>query len=168
MKLKLGLDLDGVVYDFITPFDNFLKKKGLHPDKTKYDRGVEHIKRYLVEYALQRPFRTTQPYPNAIKDLEKLSDIFDFYIITDRNWYETAKEETIKRLQKDGIYYKEIHFSHDKAKYSAELELDFFIEDNVENALKIKNTKTIPFLLNRPYNQKEVDLVRIDNLYFIK
>lgn len=160
MKLKVGLDLDGVVYDFITPFDRFAESRGYLIDRTKYDRGINRksLEKLFDVFFKSKPYEWIPIYKNNLELFRRLGEkLFDYYIVTHRDHYDNSKEQTIARLKHDGIIYKDIYFSKDKFLYAKSLDLDLFFEDSLENAIKIvQNSDTKVLLMDKEYNQGEL------------
>jgi uncharacterized HAD superfamily protein len=87
-------------------------------------------------------------------DLKVLNKFMDFYIITHRDWYPDSRNDTHYRLWLDSIPHEQIIFSRDKDKWAKLLDVDFFIEDVLDNANVIAlNSDAKVFLLEREYNQ---------------
>jgi len=148
-KLKVGLDLDGVVYNFMDDFKTFLKKYGYEIQEEKYNRGLDkkEIDLHLRDFAESRPYLWIPLEKGSKKQILRLSKKMDFYIVTYRGWAKNGIEDTLKRLSEDQIPFKEIAFSDNKARYSKKWGLDYFIEDNMEYAKRIaKESNTITFL----------------------
>jgi len=167
-KLKVGLDLDGVVYQFIEYFDKFAESKGISLDKTDYNRGLDEskIKPILEDFGKLRPFLWIPTYPGVQENLQRLSKKYDFHIITFREWIKEGRQDTIKRLREDKISYKSLHFGKRKYELCNKLGLDLFIEDSLNNCKKIRdNSDTHPILIDRPYNQGDTTgIMRIKSL----
>lgn len=168
MRKKCGLDLDGCVYQFIEEFDKYAERLGYKIDKKEYDRGLskKDVRMLLDDFSESRPFLWIPTYNGVVKNLKRLSDKIDFYIVTHRRWTEKGKEDTLERLAHDSIPYKEVIFSNEKGRIAKEKGFDFFIEDNLDNALDISNQGVLTFLLDRKYNRKPLNgkIVRIKSL----
>lgn len=165
--IKVGLDLDGVIYNFIDPFIEFLQNKEIKPDKSKYSLGInkQDLSKHLTEFGKTGPFRWIPVYKDNLKAIKKKN--IELYVITNRDWYTGAISDTIQRLYKDKIKYKKILFTVDKGYTAKELGLDYFYEDNVEFAKKIlKKSAAYVLLLNREYNQnfQHEKLIRINQI----
>ena len=162
-KIKAGVDLDGVYYDFVDAYDDFLRLHGHKIDITRFDRGV--LKDSMKDYYLER-FSNTRPFlwipqdENAIESLRFASQYVDWYAVTARNHrMKYAEEDTIVRLKKDNFPCKEIIFEPDKAKIAKELGLAYFVEDNLQNARDIvEKTSCKVCLVEKTYNQFNPDL----------
>lgn len=157
-RKKIGVDLDGVVYKFVPFYDLFLSLEGHDVDPTRFDRGVfeESMKDYyLSRFSDLNPFLWIPLYERVIGPLEDLSENFDLYVVTARNLrMKFGEKDTLTRLTKDRIPCKAILFEHDKAKVAKELNLSYFVEDNLQNALDIASkTKCKVSLIDREYNQ---------------
>jgi len=167
-KLRVGLDLDGVVYDFIGNFDSFARARGEKIDETDYNRGLSEAKvKYLLDdFSKKRPFLWVPMMDGVKGNLERLSKKMDFYIVTHRRWTPHGVNDTLIRLREDEIPYKDVYFGKRKYEYANELELDLFIEDSLNNCKKIRDRSCAnAILLDRPYNQGRADgIMRIKSL----
>lgn len=159
-KKRMGVDLDGVVYQFIEQFDELVKRRGYSVDRTSYDRGLplKTLIPLLDENKANGALRTLPEYNNAVATLNKLSNNYDLYLITARTNSFNGHEDTLARVNESGINYKELIFSRNKGKEAKRLNLTSFIEDSYSNALGIvKNSNTKVFLLDTEYNQVKYD-----------
>lgn len=170
-RLKVGLDLDGVVYNFMDDFVEFLKKYHNNLRKDNYNFGLDQkeIKIYLNNFAESRPYLWIPLEKKAKKNILRLSKKMDFYIVTFRGWANNGIEDTLNRLKEDQIPYKEIAFSDNKAFYSRKWGLDYFIEDNLEYARRIsKESKTVTLLIDKSYNRQPLNKERIVRVKSLK
>jgi len=170
-KLKVGLDLDGVVYNFMDDFTKFIGKyhKNLRKDKYNFGLSQKEINNHLEDFAESRPYLWIPMEKKAKKNILRLSNKMDFYIITFRGWAKNGIKDTIDRLREDQISYKEIAFSDNKAFYSRKWGLDYFIEDNLEYAKRIsKESNTITLLIDKPYNRQPIKKERIVRVKSLK
>jgi len=164
----IGLDLDGVVYDFETPFSEWLKMNNgsdlVRPDKynleERYDLidSKEESKSLLCRFAQHRPFLWIPEYEESINLIKKLSRSNQIYYITDRNWHKQNAEDTFLRLKDDGLLDRNqcIIFSGNKGDEARKRKLDYLVEDNLENVIDTmgKSLSTQPILMDRDYNRK--------------
>jgi len=170
---KIAFDLDGVVYDFVRPFDKFMKNNGFPlKDETKYN--IE--KRYniarkegfekLDDYGKTRPFLTIPLYERAKMEMERLVKHYELYIITHRDWSKFGIEDTIKRVKNDELPVdrENIIFAKNKGDWAKKLDVCLFYEDSMENANDILNkSNSLVAIINTPYNKGNADrIVRID------
>lgn len=163
-KKRMGVDLDGVVYQFVEQFDKLIKSKGYSVDRTRYDRGLsrEVLIPILNENKKNHIFRHLPEYNNAVATLNKLSNKYDLYLITART---SGFLDTINRIHESKLNYTQIIFSGDKGKEAKRLKLDAFIEDSYDNALNIiEGSNAKVFLLNAEYNQTRYDAKGIQRI----
>lgn len=168
-KEKCGLDLDGVVYDYIGEIDKFIKKKGYIINENRYDRGLNKdlVIDFVDKFKEIGLAKNIPEYEGVVKIINQLANKWDFYIITARTDSYNGYKDTIERVEESGIINKEIIFSRHKGISSKNLNLDFFIEDSYENALDIvNNSKATVYLINKKYNNEEAHsrIIRINSL----
>lgn len=168
-RIKVGLDLDGVVYDFIGPFDKYLIEKGYHIDPRVYDRGLDRelVKNELELFSTLNPFKWIDPIAGSLTTVKRLERDIDFHVVTHRGWCNSGIKDTVDRLKSDGIIYKTIDFSGKKEDFAKKYNLDYFIEDSLDNAKKIiENSNTEVFLLDQPYNRnfEHPKIIRVKSL----
>jgi uncharacterized HAD superfamily protein len=167
--MKIGIDLDGVVYDIISPFDKFLIGKGITPVEFEYGRGLEKdiVREYFQKFSEGRPFLWIPQFEGAVDSINKMSKENELFIITYRNWCKTGVQDTMSRLEKDGVNVNQIYFTKKKSYIARDLGLDFFVEDSIVNAKYIREgSKADVFLIDRPYNKCGLEdrIYRVDNL----
>ncbi|MGI5902295.1 MAG: 5' nucleotidase, NT5C type [Desulfitobacteriia bacterium] len=162
MKLKIGLDIDGVVADSFPVFRAELNKY-YGKNKTCIDNyniaevyGVawEEIGAFFeknVEYLFSQP----QPMEGALETITSwLKTGHEIIYVTARG---RGVEEriTLEWFEKHKIPYKEIVFAEGKSKTFAvqEYKLDIFVDDFPSNALEIAALNVPVLLFDAPYNQ---------------
>jgi len=155
---RIGIDLDGVVYDLIGEFDKMLISKGIEPNLFQYSRGLSpsQVHEYLEEFSWGHPFLTIPTYPNAINSINELNKTLDVYLITHRDWCDYGIADTIRRLHDDKVKFTDLIFSPNKGSEAKKFNIDYFVEDNLENAryiTKLSNSKV--FLIDREYNKSK-------------
>ena len=163
--LKIGIDVDGVVYDFVSAFRELAKKTfgrefpsfssswdftnwGLTPDeyKTLWSR---------VRSSLDWFLESERPYSFSVESFSRLKDQ-ELYFITTRSSTqgEPILRQTQLQLNRLGIEFPTVVVRSDKGPVVAGLGLDYYIDDYVENLKRVEecspNTKL--FLVNQTYN----------------
>lgn len=172
---KIGLDLDGVVYDFSNVFDQWAIKKHIiknfRPDQyrlqERYGWTDEERNYYMKLFGKLNPFNWLPFIEGAKEGVQELLKTNDVYIITDRLWYSKAKEQTINRFKKDNINISEnkIIFSNNKGEIAKQLNLDIVIDDYVENIKDIiLNSSTNVLLFDHTHN-KNYSNSRVTRVY---
>lgn len=106
-KKVLYIDMDGVIADFDSAFDN------LDPEVREQYRGRED--------AIPGLFVLMTPVPDAVEAVTELSTLFDTYVLSTVPWRNTSgasqKIEWIQRhfgAGEDGPLYKRVILSHHK------------------------------------------------------
>ena len=165
-KLRIGLDLDGCLYDFGNsvrlyldsigrtygwvddkpePHDwNFFEYWGMDyaEFKTVVDAGVD------AGYVFSGDIR-----PNAVDAVKTVAALgHEIIIITDREFGSNplnSHRATEEWLEKWGIEHDELHFSKDKTCVPT----DMFVEDKLSNYDDLQHAGTSVFLINRDWNK---------------
>ena len=173
--MKVGFDLDGVVYDFTSSFDKFMRRKKLNlVNESSYNLGIRYgiteVEGFnkLHIFSRLRPFRWIDLNEIAKKEMIDLSKNNELYIITHREWATNGIEDTLERIKQDGLPVKEsnIIFSKEKGEWANKLGIDIFYEDSAENALDIiDKSNSLVRLVDMPYNQikhKKIERLKWD------
>lgn len=162
MKLKIGLDIDGVVADSFPVFVEELNKhygktvtKLDNYDMTKvYNVPWDDISKFFddnMEYLFNAP----KPMKGAVEGIKSLlAQGHEIIYVTARNC--GAEERvTLKWMKKNKIPYNKILFVGAASKTFAvrEQRIDVFVEDFMGNALEIAAIGVPVLLLDAPYNQ---------------
>lgn len=171
--MRIGIDLDGVVYQFVEEFDRFMfeKNKDFILNPFDYNRGLdkEELESELQEFSKNKPFLWVKYYPLAVESIRELSKISDIYFVSYRDWVDGGLEETRLRLQMDEIPYKKLWITKYKGKVARQENLDFFVEDSLHNILDVisQSKSTQGYLINRPYNigLKDSRIKRVNSLW---
>lgn len=187
--MRIGLDIDGVLADFQSPYQALIVKttgKDLFHDGDDRNPPVwewPQLRGYTNDeikaiWALIKQSRTfwysLPPTPHLatlalmIYELEHKHDV---YYVTARVG-ESAKRQTEAWLteylpyNRTGVYPTVLVSSHKGAIANA-LNFDCYIDDNGDNALDVASTSlTRSYLLNRPYNRGMIlpGVTRVDSL----
>lgn len=164
-KLRIGIDIDGCVTcpTALVPFlqksfDQNLK----YEDITEYDLGKvlnqpdDIIQQWFKDYQ-EEIYRTSPVHKDADKVLNEWAKAFHLIFISAR--YEFLNEITLNWFKEHNIPFHHIELtgSHNKLEACKKLEVDYFIEDKLDNAIDIHHELNIPvFLFDTPYNQSEL------------
>lgn len=166
MTLSIGLDLDGVVYDFVRAHRNYLMN-------TRDDLSVadlpepsswnvwEHWQISRVEWqqsfaagVAERAIFTgghRYAYDGAIAAVRQLADAgHTIHVVTHRP--PEAVALTAEWLAEVGLPFTSLTFAKDKST----VPVDVMIEDNVDNALAVVAAGSRAILMDRPWNRRWV------------
>jgi len=170
IKPKIGVDLDGVTYNYGNPYDEFLLSKGIVSVKSEYSAGLSKEKEieYVIEFASKRPYLWIPLIPGAVEAVNILSKFYDISLVTARGTFFNGQEDTVHRIKQDKIPYENIIFSASKGDVAKRLNLRIFVEDHLKNAINIKekSPNTLIYLVNAEYNQSNENygFIRVSGL----
>jgi uncharacterized HAD superfamily protein len=169
--MLVGLDVDGVVADFLDPFLRFVAKKtGCEPiaAETITDLSFkghpviteEALEASLAALSHERDFwPRLAPLlaPSEWEALESLSRKGRLVFITHRHPHDTydIHQVTSDWLRKHGIAKPVIHFTQEyKSALVESLGVELFVDDRHENCLDVaEKTQAAVFMPHRLYNQ---------------
>lgn len=154
-KENLGLDLDGVLYPWVSAvwmyYRMYKKYSGTEYEFYKnFDKNVpEDQCNYIA--TLQDLYYKHTPSPKLTSLLNQLSEKFNLFYITARPL--EAERVTHKYFRDFKIPQRDnLIFSPEKDTYARLLRLHYFVEDSVRNAEKLSKICTT-FLVRTPYNE---------------
>lgn len=179
-KLKIGIDLDDVVFEFVKGLIKYYKlktgKELIFEQFQSYDISktlnipLEEVLQLVGEMATPE-FNLSMAFCEFAKEsILKLSKNNDVYFITSRIHKEGTKESLDKYFSE--IYFELIFSSNPYAKtlgkhkgeICLELGIDFMIEDSYEHAINCANFGVKCFLLEKPWNvssEKHENIIRV-------
>lgn len=148
---RLGIDLDGVCYQFVPKLAQYIHKKTgrplseLGPAKTwnffkdQWGYSYQEYSDFVAQGIHDREiFWEGEEFPGCREILDVLSDDFEIVIVTARFFnnvpHELSEAATLHWLESHSIPYNELIISNDKTN----LNLDLLLDDaphNIENAL---------------------------------
>lgn len=148
--MRVGVDLDGVVYPFREVFCEYVGKEyqefpswdfnlelGISDEEffTLYQKGVDEGFIFIKG----------DPYPEAVAALRQLYDAgHTIHLVTDRFVGRRAHINTCEWLDRNAIPYNTLHF----AKYKPMVKTDVFIDDNPKNVDALRDAGCKAFLLD--------------------
>ena len=168
--MRVGFDLDGVLYDFGNSVRRYLDSIG-RPYSFHADKDEPHTWNFFEHWGMDRHefaqichdgadagYVFTGPArPNAVWAVQAVKEAgHTVVIITDRQFGsrpEVSHDNTRNWLAQHNIPYDELHFSADKTSVPT----DIFVEDKLENYDALVNVGTPCVLIDRPWNQDEGD-----------
>jgi 5'(3')-deoxyribonucleotidase len=156
--MRIGIDMDGVLADFVTSHIQAIKKitgkelpplSDTYPDVWDYDKaaGVTSEERNQVwEYIKASGFQAKLlPLPGAVEAIERLNAAayggHHVYFITSRTG-SLAKMHSEQWLRWHGMDNPTVLIAHNKGPVALGLELEVFIDDRPENNEDVINTLT--------------------------
>lgn len=172
--MKIGIDLDGVCYDFTAAFCEYAGGDPKSVTKWRFfeDMGfTEAAFLSVCRNAIRQGKMFAEGYllPGTKEAFDALIEMgHTIHLVTDRCSLDPEDTATIIHATRDwlednGLRYETIHYTGDKATVAKELGLDFFIDDKMENFESLIDV-TRSYLMDRPWNQCSVRHVTGDAL----
>lgn len=177
-KLSVGVDLDGVVFDFTSELyrlmcqdDKFREKHPIFREPKDYDMSdwfadKEDFLRIYELYTLCGGHARSKAYPDAAEALVRLSEAenVELHIVTARGTDMGAQwcsmVDTVRQLDNVNVRVDGLHFVTDKSR----LPLDILIEDGPSNLNSAWRNNMITFAVDKPYNRDAHGSVRVKSL----
>lgn len=170
--MKIGVDLDSVVADIMSPLIDFHNKNYRTnlklSDHTTF--SVEKIWKCTEEEGLNRLFKFYQsdfmdkikPMPGSIDSIKYLSNIHEFHIITSRsNMLDKITNHWVKKYLPN--IFKTINLTNQsggkgkknikKSEVAKKLGISLFIEDHLEYTYDCASLDIKVLLMDMPWNQ---------------
>ena len=181
--MKIGIDMDAVVADMMTPLIDFCNIK--YNTKTKLSDhntyAIETIWNCTEEEAIERCFEffrsdsmnLIKPIKGAIEGVELLSNSHELHIITSRpdfinentnKWIEKHFPNKFKTINQTNQFSKKGSLKRKKSDICKELGVDLMIEDHLEYALDCASLNIKILLMDMPWNQTNIlpkNIVRV-------
>lgn len=169
--MTFGLDIDGVLADFITPFLQLLEKRSgsgpidpasiIDPNFMDHPFLTKEIILECMEATSYNPdfWRALSPLLPAAswRTLDKISRDHELVFIThrwERDTYD-INQVTCDWLRSHGVSHPVVHFTQDKKSVLAQkLNIGLFVDDRYENCEDVATqTDAVVLMPHRPYNQ---------------
>lgn len=165
-RLKLGIDVDGVLADFVSAFRleaqtvlgrefphfssswNFSNWNITKAEETKVWDHIEATDNWFYLYL--------NSLPGVSQNIPWLTNEHEVYFITTR--IQTAglpiQRQTEMYLSDLGVEFPTVIVTRDKGPIAAALQLDAFLDDKFENVARVAecSSKTKPYLMGASYN----------------
>ena len=178
----VGIDADGVLYDFVGSFRHYVTSQGIRSEEQcTYVGGMDFFHQWFdadgmgisTEDFLEICHAGTddgiifyhgEPFNDARESLQRLRDEgHKIHIITDR-FFGTdnySHHLTERWLDDHKVPYDSLTFSSDKTIITT----DIMIEDKIENYDQLEQDGCYSILLDRPWNQEDDDRRRVSTLF---
>lgn len=156
--MKIGIDIDGVISDFVTSFRKLVKEEyGIdfgYDDIHQHDLwkvlGIqkdEVLKLILKTFEYDLGFQ-----PGAVDGIKKLYEKHEIVLVTARPL--ESKQTTINWLKKHKIPHHDLIFTREGEKHNnKELSFDVIIDDNLEEITNWIGKATQILVYNHPWNK---------------
>lgn len=169
-RLRVGMDLDGVNYDFAASLERFLLSAGYPPEMMTAPTCWEFFRDWGMgadEFVAACNagvdagiiFRTGGTYSGASDAWNRIRKAgHEIHVVTDRGFGtgDNSKRNTIEWAAEENMPYDSLTFSADKTVVPT----DVFVEDKIENYDALEAAGRVVYLIDRPWNQDPGDTRR--------
>ncbi len=181
-KLKIGIDLDDVVFEFMKTLVNYYNEKTrsnfLYEEMNSYKisdtlkinhEEVDDIIKEMIEKNKNLDMAVCEFAKESILNLSKNKEI---YFITSR----VHRKNTLESLQKHfsdinfELFFSSNPYVNNEGKHKGEicldLNIDYMIEDSYEHAINCANSGVKCFLIDKPWNKNRGEhekIIRVKN-----
>lgn len=171
-KLRIGIDVDGVLRDFEGRIIQLLRKKGMNVHRSddysacmKYEVDGETVARkiwgtgeFLIPVMEQAPV-----IPGALEAYNMFCNDSDFEVFIVTAQQKISQEPTHNWLMNNG-FDKHVKTFYFRDKLLAPCQV--LIDDRFENVMDYQGNGRMGIMINHKYNHKHLDRVRhiVDNL----
>lgn len=156
--MKLGFDIDGVISDFVKTFIELVKKRytlilketDIYCHDLNLVLGItEEERNKLIRETIKQDLTLNLGAKEAIEKL--FAEGHKVFLLTARP--HDLIELTKTWLKKKGIPYTKLVQLNEGEKYLTEVDLDFVVEDNLEDAIGLSQKVKNILVYDHPWNQ---------------
>lgn len=171
--LRVGIDLDGVCYDFAGSLKAYLMDighKSSYGDPMRWefyeDWGLtlgEFLDHCHAGADAGYVFAVGDPLPSVQEAFERIKTAgHSIHVVTDRSFGQpgTSEAATISWLKRHGLHYDTITFASDKTI----ARVDVMVDDKPENYHALTAAGVDAYMLTRPWNQHVEGAQRVFDL----
>lgn len=163
--MRIGVDLDGVVYDYATPFTAYMRKVLHNPDlaypncwhfyQDQWGLTLEEFLSHMQDAVTAKAiFHTGDPIAGSVKALTALREQgHEIHIVTNRP-QRGADRATKNWLDTHQIPHDSLTFSEDKTV----VPVDVFLDDRPENYDSLVARGVTAVLFDQPWNRRHTGI----------
>lgn len=180
--MKIGIDIDEVIVEFVKGYIRILENKGIKAEYEKtfscnlwesYSISKEQALEIAEEYYKSEYFNNIEFIEGAKESIETLGKYHEIYFITSRPI--SLKEKTEEFIEKHFpnssiilIFSGDLHKANGKSKAEIcrENNIQVLIEDSFDYALESANNGIKVILLEKPWNKNSLEnekILRVKN-----
>lgn len=178
-RLKIGIDVDGVLADFVAGARHYFKAKYGRPDDSLIQNEWDFDCLGMTKAEIDDLWDHIHNTPNWWTTLKTMDGAYSLgwlcnnhtvYFITNRPTKTTGDsiEDQTKNWLMDSHYIEcpTVIVCKNKGALASALDLDFFLDDNVPNVTDVSLTspRTTTFIQDAPYNQECVSVPRLKSV----
>jgi len=154
-KIRVLIDLDGVVRDFVGSLTKIYKYH--YPDhdvQPIVSRRLEdffpigdQIYKFVKSEQIEKIMADADAYPGALDALDKWKDKFDIVIVTSQPDFSRAA--TYMWIGKNDIPTNEVHVTY----YKSEIDGYALLDDFIDNLVEFQSTGRLAVCFDQPWNR---------------
>lgn len=154
---KIGIDIDGVVADFMCSFLKYLPKGTKVSDIVdynfdKFNLSHKQIFNILEGWEKTGDYTRIKPIDGAVRGVNEIYNYHKVNFITARNQYDSLEKETESWLIDNGFMFDSLVMSRNKLKTIQNGGVSLMIEDNPFELMRLANSGVECICYDRPYN----------------
>ena len=154
--IKVGFDLDGVLYNFVSSIYNYCRLyRGMEISYGEFAKNPDELTgQDVMNYLVTVPtiYETGLPKQEDMESLHSLKNCEYFYITARPECVRLATEKFLAKNKFPD--YQNLFMTKDKGVLSRLLQLNYYIDDMAKYVDKVSPTAK-SFLLATPWNQKD-------------
>lgn len=162
--MRLGIDIDGVVLDFVSAFCTICRERHGYPiryeDIIRHDLGqVLGLPKRRLEALIRETLESNliRPYPGAVEELRRLREQGHVIeLVTSRP--ESLRERTETVLRQNRVPYDKLVFASFLKKVVEAEHLDLFVEDSLAEALELADNGIPVLIYEHPWNRRSLNV----------
>jgi len=155
--MKIGIDIDGVISNFVKNFIKIVKKEYFIDlrEQDIYAHDLFLVLGITEEEAMKLIHKTLiedlDLISGAKKSINQLKNKHEIYLLTARS--DDFNSNTKNWLKRKGIPYDELIHLDEGRKYQANLKLDIIVEDNLKDAIRWIDKSNEVIIFDHPWNR---------------
>ena len=156
-KMKIGIDIDGVISDFVKTFALVVKKKyriSLREEEIFCHDLFQVLgipKEEAIELIRETLIKDLTLIPGAHQGMNQLKQEHEIYLLSAR--FKDLATITQNWLKRKKIPYDEILYLEEGNKHQVNLQLDVLIEDNLKDAIGWLGKAKAILIFDHPWNR---------------
>lgn len=155
--MKIGIDIDGVITDFVTTFIEVVKEKynlrfgeeDIREHELYKVLGIR--KQEALELINKTLLHDLQPQRGAVEAIHQLSKSHEIFLITARP--PNTGDVTKKWLENHNVKYNKLIYLNEGSKDTVEEDLDVVIDDNLVDIMRWEGKVSLVIVFNHPWNK---------------
>jgi hypothetical protein len=170
--MRLGIDIDNVIYDFTGAFARYVGRDPATIKRWAFYEDWGHTDEWFLSECrdaikADKLFRFGDLMDGVKDAFDRILNMgHEIHLVTDRCSLDPEDTGLIVNhtevwLRENELGYHSLHFTGQKDQVAKELELDFFLDDKIENFLMVDPHVRFNYLFTQPWNEHRAETHRI-------